>query len=46
MGIINLPGFLVSLCFGGEDMKTLYRVSHDNKVYRIRTNMEGFLQYL
>jgi gluconolactonase len=45
IGMINLPSFPVSLCFGGEDMKTLYMVSYD-KVYKIRTNMEGFVQYL
>ena len=45
VGMINLPSFPVSLCFGDEDMKTLYIVSY-SKVYRIRTNMEGFVQYL
>lgn len=45
VGIINLPSFPVSLCFGGSDMKTLYIVSYSN-VYKIRTNMEGFIQYL
>jgi gluconolactonase len=45
VGIINLPSFPVSLCFGDEDMKTLYIVSY-SKVYKIRTNMEGFVQYL
>lgn len=44
-GMINLPSFPVSLCFGGNDMKTLYIVSY-SKVYRIRTNMEGFVNYL
>jgi gluconolactonase len=45
VGMINLPSFPVSLCFGDDDMKTLYIVSY-SKVYRIRTNMEGFVQYL
>lgn len=45
LGMINLPSFPVSLCFGDDDMKTLYIVSY-SKVYRIRTNMEGFVQYL
>lgn len=45
VGIINLPSFPVSLCFGDADMKTLYIVSY-SKVYRVRTNMEGFVQKL
>jgi len=45
VGMINLPSFPVSLCFGDGDMKTLYIVSY-SKVYRIRTNMEGFVNYL
>lgn len=45
IGMINLPSFPVSLCFGDSDMKTLYIVSY-SKVYRIRTNMEGFVQHL
>ncbi len=45
VGIINLPSFPVSVCFGGADMKTLYIVSL-NKVYKIRTNMTGFVNYL
>ena len=44
-GMINLPHFPVSLCFGDADMKTLYIVSYQ-WVYKIRTNMEGFVQYL
>ena len=44
-GMINLPHFPVSLCFGDNDMKTLYIVSYQ-WVYKIRTNMEGFVQYL
>jgi gluconolactonase len=40
IGIINLPVFPVSCCFGGEDMKTLYMVGY-NKVYRVRTNVRG-----
>jgi gluconolactonase len=45
VGMINLPSFPVSLCFGDTDMKTLYIVSY-SKVYRIRTNMEGYINYL
>lgn len=45
VGMINLPSFPVSLCFGDEDMKTLYIVSY-SQVYKIRTHMEGFVQYL
>ena len=45
IGMINLPNFPVSLCFGDDDMKTLYIVSY-SWVYKIRTNMEGFVQYL
>jgi gluconolactonase len=45
VGMINLPSFPVSLCFGDEDMKTLYIVSY-SKVFKIRTNKEGFVQYL
>jgi gluconolactonase len=45
VGMINLPSFPVSLCFGDADMKTLYMVSY-SKVYKIRTNVEGFVNYL
>ncbi len=45
VGMINLPNFPVSLCFGDEDMKTLYIVSY-SKIYKIRTNKKGFVQYL
>jgi gluconolactonase len=45
VGMINLPSFPVSLCFGDNDMKTLYIVSY-NKVFKIRTNMQGFVNYL
>lgn len=45
VGMINLPSFPVSLCFGDADMKTLYIVSY-SKVYKIRTNMEGYVNYL
>ncbi|HOU03009.1 MAG TPA: SMP-30/gluconolactonase/LRE family protein [Bacteroidales bacterium] len=45
VGMINLPHFPVSLCFGDEDMKTLYIVSY-SWVYKIRTNMEGYVNYL
>ena len=44
-GMINLPSFPVSLCFGDSDMKTLYIVSY-SKVYKIRTNMEGSVNHL
>jgi len=44
-GMINLPTFPVSLCFGGDDMKTLYIVSY-KWVYKVRTNMEGYVNYL
>jgi len=44
VGMINLPSFPVSVCFGDSDMKTLYIVSYSN-VYKIRTNMEGFVNY-
>ncbi len=45
VGMINLPTFPVSLCFGGDDMKTLYIVSY-SRVYKILTNMEGYVNYL
>ena len=45
VGMINLPSFTVSLCFGDSDMKTLYIVSYST-VYKIRTNMEGYVNYL
>lgn len=45
VGMINLPAFPVSLCFGDADMKTLYIVSY-TRVYKIRTNMEGYVNYL
>jgi len=45
VGMINLPSFPVSLCFGDGDMKTLYIVSY-SKIYKIRTNMEGYVNYL
>ncbi len=45
VGMINLPSFPVSLCFGDEDMKSLYIVSYSN-VFKIRTNKEGFVQRL
>jgi gluconolactonase len=45
VGMINLPSFPVSLCFGDVDMKTLYIVSY-SKVFKIRTNMEGYVNYL
>jgi gluconolactonase len=45
VGMINLPSFPVSLCFGDADMKTLYIVSY-TKVFKIRTNIEGYVNYL
>ena len=45
VGMINMPSFPVSLTFGDEDMSTLYIVSY-SKVYRIKTNKEGFINYL
>jgi gluconolactonase len=45
ISMINLPTFPVSLCFGDADMKTLYIVSY-SWVYKIRTNMEGYVNYL
>lgn len=45
VGMINLPSFPVSISFGDDDMKTLYIVSF-SKVFKIRTNKEGFVQYL
>lgn len=45
VGMINLPSFPVSLCFGDDDMKTLYIVSY-SKVFKIRTNKEGYVNYL
>ena len=44
-GMINLPHFPVSLCFGDDDMKTLYIVSYQ-WIYKIRSNMEGYVNYL
>jgi gluconolactonase len=43
VGMINFPTFPVSVCFGGNDMKTLYITSYD-KIYQVRTNMKGFIQ--
>lgn len=43
IGIINFPTFPVSVCFGGDDMQTLYITSY-NKIYSIRTKMKGFIQ--
>ncbi len=45
IGMINLPSFPVSLGFGDDDMKTLYIVSYD-KVFKIRTKKEGYVNYL
>ncbi|HOU01207.1 MAG TPA: SMP-30/gluconolactonase/LRE family protein [Bacteroidales bacterium] len=43
IGIVNTPILPVSVCFGDDDMKTLYLTCYNN-VYKIRTNKEGFLQ--
>jgi len=43
VGIVNFPTFPVSVCFGGDDMQTLYITSY-NKIYSIRTNMKGYIQ--
>jgi gluconolactonase len=40
VGLVNLPTYPVSCCFGGDDMKTLYVVSYD-KVYKIAAKVEG-----
>ena len=40
IGTINFPVFPVSVCFGGDDMKTLYVAAY-NKIYSIRTNKTG-----
>jgi gluconolactonase len=40
VGLINLPVYPVSCCFGGEDMKTLYMMGY-NKVFRIGTRVAG-----
>lgn len=45
VGMINMPSFPVSLAFGDDDMKTLYIVSY-SKVFKIRTNKEGFVNHL
>ena len=45
VGMINMPSFPVSLCFGDDDMKTLYIVSY-SKVFKIRTNKVGYVNYL
>lgn len=43
--MVNLPSFPVSLCFGDNDVKTLFIVSY-NKLYQIRTNREEYVNYL
>lgn len=43
VGMINFPTFPVSVCFGGDDMQTLYITSYD-RIYRVRTNVKGFIQ--
>lgn len=40
VGTVNTPIFPVSVCFGGNDMKTLYITAYD-QVYSIRTNKTG-----
>ncbi len=44
VGIVNVPTFPVSVCFGGEDMQTLYITSY-NRIYSIRTHQKGFIQH-
>ncbi|MFC2113242.1 SMP-30/gluconolactonase/LRE family protein [Bacteroidota bacterium] len=44
VGIINTPTFPVSCCFGDEDLNTLYITSY-SQIYRIATNMKGFIQH-
>jgi len=44
VGIINFPTFPVSVCFGNEDMQTLYVTSY-NRIYRINTRMKGYIQH-
>lgn len=44
VGIINFPTFPVSVCFGNEDMQTLYVTSY-NRIYRIKTRMKGYIQH-
>jgi gluconolactonase len=43
-GIVNFPTFPVSVCFGGEDMQTLYITSYD-KIYSVLTRMKGYIQH-
>jgi len=43
VGMVNFPTFPVSVCFGGDEMQTLYVTSY-NQVYSIRTNVKGFIQ--
>jgi gluconolactonase len=40
VGLIHLPVYPVSCCFGGEDLKTLYMMGYD-KVFRIRARVAG-----
>jgi gluconolactonase len=40
LGILNIPVYPVSCCFGGDDMKTLFIVGYD-KVWKVRTNVRG-----
>jgi gluconolactonase len=40
IGTIHFPVFPVSVCFGDDDMKTLYVTAYD-KIYSIRTNKTG-----
>jgi gluconolactonase len=44
VGMINLPTYPVNCCFGDDDMKSLYIVSY-SWIFKIRTNMEGYIQY-
>jgi gluconolactonase len=41
VGIVHFPVFPVSVCFGGDDMKTLFATCYD-RIYRIRTSVKGF----
>jgi gluconolactonase len=40
LGILNIPVYPVSCCFGGDDMKTVFIVGYD-KVWMVRTNVRG-----
>ncbi len=42
IGIINIPTFPVSVCFGGENFDTLFMTCWD-KIYTIKTNVKGLV---